>query len=173
MKIYISGVFVLVCFLVLPCSCAQRALPIWEYKQDAINIFIEADNQLNLRNGASHTLSVCVYQLKDPNAFHQLSGDTDGMYRLLDCGIFDPGVAVTKRLIVHPNDELKVTLDRAEGAKFIAFVAGYYTIEKDRIVRFYEIPIKKQGVFRRKFVPGSADIHLVLGPKQILTPREE
>ena len=163
----------LMCFLILTCSCAPRALPRWEFEQDAINIFIEADNQLNLRDGSSHTLSVCVYQLKDPNAFHQLSDDTDGLYQLLDCGIFDPGVAVTKRLIIHPNDELTVTLDRAEGAKFVAIVAGYYTIEKDRIIRFYKVPVKKRGVFRRKYVPSDMDIHLVLGSKQILTPKGE
>jgi len=155
------------------CSCAPRALPQWEYEPDAINLHIQADNQLNLRDGASHTLSLCVYQLKDPNAFHQLAGDADGLYQLLECAIFDTGVAVTKRLIIHPNENMKESLDRAEGAKYVAIVAGYYAIEKDRIVRFYKIPTAKRGIIRRRFVPKALDVHLILGPKQILSPKGE
>jgi len=162
----------LVSILFAVCSCAPRTPPAWEYEQNAINIHLSADNQLNFRDGTSHTLSVCVYQLTDPNAFHQLSEDTDGMYQLLDCSTFDTGVAATKRVIVRPNQELKVTLDRAEGAKYIAVVAGYYTIDKDKIVRFYKIPIKKKGI-SRKSVPGKMDINLALGPKHILTPKGE
>mgnify|MGYP003681906543 CR=1 FL=1 len=162
----------LVCILPLICSWAQHTPPAWEYEQDAININLNADKQLNFRDGTSHTLSVCVYQLTDPNTFHQLSNDTDGMYQLLDCSTFDAGVAATKRVIVRPNQALKVTLDRAEGAKYIAVVAGYYTMEKNKIVRFYKVPIKKKGI-HRKSVPGKMEINLVLGPKQILTPKGE
>lgn len=173
MRSSISGALVVLGILFTVCSCAPRALPQWEYERNAINLHIEADNQLNLRDGASHTLSLCVYQLKDPNAFNQLVDDADGLYQLLECGIFDSGVAVTKRLIIHPNEELDVTLDRAEGAKYVAIVAGYYTIEKDRIVRFYKIPTAKRGIIRRRYVPKTLDIHLNLGPKQILTPKGE
>jgi type VI secretion system VasD/TssJ family lipoprotein len=158
--------------LSLVCSCATRTPPRWEYEQDAITISLEADNQLNFRDGISHTLSVCIYQLKDPNTFHQLSDDTDGIYQLLDCSIFDASVAVTKRLIVNPNQALSVSLDRAEGAKYVAVVAGYYTIEKDKILRFYKIPVKKKGL-GGKYVPKKLDVRLVLGPKQILTPKGE
>lgn len=168
-KRFLPQILLIIIILFLVCSCASHTPPKWEYEQDAIHISLEADNQLNFRDGISHTLSVCVYQLKDPNTFHQLSDDTDGIYQLLDCSIFDASVAVTKRLIVNPNQVLSVSLDRAEGAKYVAVVAGYYTIEKNKILRFYKIPIKKKGL-HRKSVPKKLDIRLVLGPKQILTP---
>ena len=171
-KRFTLGILLLAFILPLVCSCASRTPPRWEYEQDAITIHLNADKKLNFSDGTSHTLSVCVYQLKDPNTFHQLSDDPDGIYQLLDCSIYDASVAVTKRLIVHPDQALKVTLDRAEGAKYIAVVAGYYTIEKDKIVRFYKIPTKKKGV-SRKPVPKKMDINLVLGPEQILTPKGE
>ena len=166
------GIMLLAFILPLLCSCASRTPPRWEYEQDAITLHLDADKKLNFRDGTSHTLSVCVYQLKDPNTFHQLSDDPDGIYQLFDCSIYDASVAVTKRLIVHPDQALKVTLDRAEGAKYIAVVAGYYTIEKNMVVRFYKIPTKKKGL-HRKSVPMKMDINLVLGPKQILTPKGE
>ncbi len=171
-KRFILGIMLLAFILPLVCSCASRTPPRWEYEQDAITLHLNADEKLNFKDGTSHTLSVCVYQLKDPNTFHQLSDDPDGIYQLLDCSIFDASVAVTKRLIVHPGQELNETLDRAEGAKYIAIVAGYYTIDKNMIVRFYKIPTQKVGV-SRKSVPKKMDINLVLGPQQILTPKGE
>jgi type VI secretion system VasD/TssJ family lipoprotein len=43
----------------------------WAYEKDAVRLVFKADRELNLYNGVQHALSVCVYQLKDPNAFNQ------------------------------------------------------------------------------------------------------
>jgi len=82
-------------------SCAAKQLPPPEsaYEEGAIKVHVKADPKLNLSDGKAHTLLVCVYQLKDPNALNQLSGDDDGLYRLLECGLFDASVAGAKRLI--------------------------------------------------------------------------
>lgn len=169
-KRFIQGILLLAFVLPLVCSCASHTMsPSWEHEQDAISIHLKADDKLNFRDGTSHTLSMCVYQLKDPSTFQQLSDDPDGIHQLLDCSIYDASVAVAKRLIVHPGHELQVTLDRVKGAKYIAIVAGYYTTKKDMIIRCYKIPTKKKGI-SRKPVPDKMDINLVLGPEQILTP---
>lgn len=163
-----SASFVLVLF-----SCAAKVLPPpqWSYEKDAIKLGIIADPLLNLDDGKAHTLHVCVYQLKDPNGFNQLANDPDGLYKLLDCGVFDQSVAASKRLIVNPGEKTTLVLDRAENAKYLAIVAGYYGLLKDRITRLVEIPviISEEGVFakKRKNIPGRLDVSVFLGPQQI------
>jgi len=154
-------------------SCSKKILPPpqWGYEKDAIKLQITADPLLNLDNGKAHTLYVCIYQLKDPNGFNQLSGDQSGLYKLLDCKLFDTGVASSKRLIINPGKDSTLVMDRAENAKYLAVVAGYYGIVKERITRLVKIPvvIEKKGFFlkSKKQKPGFLDITLVLGSEQI------
>ena len=90
---------------------------------------------------------------------------------MLECGLFDAGVATSKRLIVHPGKDVTVTLDRAEGAKYVAAVAGYYVLQKDRMIRMFDIPvvIEKKGFIKTTKIskPGILKIELELGPSQI------
>jgi type VI secretion system VasD/TssJ family lipoprotein len=154
-------------------ACASQSLPApnWTFQKDAISIHLKADTKLNYDDGVPHTLLVCIYQLKDPNAFNQLSEDTDGIYKLLECGLFDAGVATAKRTIVNPGQDIKIVLDRAEDAKYVAVVAGYYVLQKDRMIRLYDIPVEVQtkGFIKRtkSQVPGNLNIELQLGPSQI------
>ncbi len=161
------------CTLFLLASCAAPTPARWEYEEKGINLSFEPDKKLNLRDGTSHTLSVCVYQLRDPNEFRQLAEDTDGLYKLLSCSNFDPSVANARRVIVNPGKNQKASLDRAEGAKFVGIVAGYYNIDKDKIVRFYRIPQEKRGLFSKRMVPMPLNAVIKLGPKQIVSTQEE
>lgn len=164
--------FILLFFLLF-LACAKKELPPpqWVYEKDAIKIQIVADPMLNQDNGKAHTLYTCIYQLKDPNGFNQLSGDQSGLYKLLECKLFDSGVASSKRLIVNPGQKSTLVLDRAEDAKYLAVVTGYYGIVKERITRLVKFPIiiEKKGFFSRtkKKKPGQLDLTLVLGPEQI------
>lgn len=162
-----------VCLVVLLFSCSGKVLPPpdWTYEKEAIKLGIVADPMLNLDDGKAHTLYVCVYQLKDPNGFNQLSNDQSGLYKLLDCKLFDQGVAVSKSIVMHPGEETSIVLDRAENAKYLGITAGYYDISKERITRLVKIPvvIEEKGMFgkKKKKKPGLLDIKLLLGPQQI------
>jgi type VI secretion system VasD/TssJ family lipoprotein len=157
--------------MLLGACASQPQPPDWTYEKDAISVHLEADAKLNFDEGVPHTLMVCLYQLKDPNAFNQLSDDSDGIYKLLECDLFDSAVATTKRVIVRPGKKVGLQLDRAEGAKYVAVVAGYYVLEKERMIKLYEIPVavKKKGLIRRTKVskPEKLMIDLELGPSQI------
>lgn len=154
-------------------ACATPPLPPpdWGYEKDAITLRLQADPNLNFDDGAPHTLVLCTYQLKDPNTFNQLSEDLEGIYKLLECGLFDGSVATARRLIVHPGQDQSINLDRAAGAQYVAVVAGYYTLEKSRMIRLYDIPVvvSQSGLVRRTTVarPGPLTIDLALGPLQI------
>lgn len=161
------------CATLLIAACASQPLPPpeWTYEKDAVQIHIKADPKLNLDDGVAHTLVLCIYQLRDPNTFNQLSDDTEGIYKLLECNLFDGSVATAKRVIVHPGQDTTVRLDRAEGAKYVAVAAGYYELQKRRMIRLYDIPvvIEARGLIKRSKLskPGVLVIELDLGPSQI------
>jgi type VI secretion system VasD/TssJ family lipoprotein len=159
--------------LITACAVKQLPPPQWDFEKDAIRMHIKADSKLNLDEGEAHTLLLCAYQLSDPNTFNQLSNDEDGLYTLLECSLFGNGAAAAKRVILQPGQDIKLTLDRAEGARYVAVVAGYYILEKDRIVKMVDIPefVEKKGIIKRSKTrrPAQMDIDLILGPQQITT----
>ncbi len=163
------------------CSCAAtpevKPQLEWGYEKGAITVNLKGDPQLNLFQKVPHALVACLYQLRDPNAFNQLRIEPDGLTKLLECGRFDPGVATAKRLVIQPGQELNEALDRAEGARYVGFVAGYYRLHKERSARLFPIPSVEEtkGVFSRtKLVkPGRLDMRLLLGPQEIQDVTEE
>jgi type VI secretion system VasD/TssJ family lipoprotein len=161
----------LVALLMVACASQPLPPPDWSYAKDAIDVTLKADPKLNYAEGMPHTLLVCLYQLKEPNAFNQLAGDTDGIYKLLECGLFDSSVATAKRLIVNPGQDVAVKLDRDEGAKYVAVVAGYYVLERERMTRLIDIPVvvEGKGFFKTTKIakPGVLKIQLELGANQI------
>ncbi len=171
MSIKLSAMLGIIAIMISACASQPVAPPKWSYEKDAIQVHLKSNPKLNFDEGMSHTLLVCLYQLKDPNAFNQLADDTEGIYKLLECGLFDAGVATSKRIIVNPGKDVTMTLDRAEGAKYVAAVAGYYTLQKDRMIRMFEVPvvIEKKGIISttKTAKPGALKIELELGPTQI------
>jgi type VI secretion system VasD/TssJ family lipoprotein len=154
-------------------ACVKKPVlpPEYKFEAQAIKVHVKADSLLNLQDGMPHTLLICVYQLREPNAFNQNSDMEKGLRKLVECEIFAGSVVHAKRLIVHPGTEATFNLDRAEGAKYVGIVAGYYLLEKERMTRLFDIPliIEEEGwIFRTaREVPELLEIILVLGPKQI------
>ena len=150
--------------------------PTWNYETDAVKVRILADQMLNRYEGKAHTLHTCFYQLKDPNGFNHLANDTDGLYTLLRCGLFDAGVASSKTVVVNPGEETTLVFDRAESAKFFAVVAGYYGLDRQRIIRLMKFPVvtEEKGFFSKTKTsrPGILDITLTLGSLQIENLKE-
>jgi len=147
----------------LPLSCP--------YKQAAIQISLKADPELNPYNNAPHTLYICFYQLKDPNAFNLKARYDDGLYELLDCSLFDPSVTSFERVTVEPGKNQALTMDRAEGSNYFAMVAGYFQMEKDRITRFWEIPVdtktKALTPWKKYLMCNDLILDITLGSQQI------
>ncbi len=152
-------------------SCAGPPVvipPTWDYEPKAIHLNIKSDPQLNLYQGKSHTLVLCIYLLTDPNEINQLVDEKGGLEKLCECSKFHPSVTAAKRFIIHPNKEYRETLDRAAGAKYVALVAGYFNLKKENMYRLYHIPVveeKKKNTIYQK--PGPLQIDLLLGAQQI------
>lgn len=146
------------------------------YEERDIRIYLTADAELNLYNDIPHTLFVCIYQLSDLNRFDLLSGDLDGLYEILECSSFDSSIKSTKRLFLNPGEKITIFMDRVAETEFVAVVAGYSSLEKEKIIRCFDIPMvaEKTGAFSRTKTtkPGRLDIELALGTQQIDTPSQ-
>ena len=153
------------------CGHGPALPPDWHFEKEAIHIRIKADSQLNLKDGIPHTLFLCVHQLRDPNMFNQLTNSLDGLYTLLKCDTFDHSAAGSERLIVHPGQVITFALDRAEGARYVGLVAGYYSLNSAGIARLHSIPVVelKGAALMSPLVkkPGKLQIELSLGSHQI------
>jgi len=169
----IGNVVLLALTAVFLVSCASAPLPPpkYSYGKDEIHININADPRLNLNEGNAHTILLCVHQLRDPNAFNRLAGDTKGIYQLLECSQFDSSVTHSKRIIVQPDQQVQYNLDRAEGTRYVAVVGGYYSVRKEDVTSLLEIPIVEEssGWFSREVttVPGKLNILLDLNPRYL------
>lgn len=154
------GTLLVLSFVITFISCASA--PKYVYEEGAVNLQLKSAPDVNLYDGKSHTLLLCVYQLKDPNAFNQLFDEEDGISKLLECSRFDASVMSSKRIVIQPNEESTKTLDRSEGTKYVGIIAGYFQMEKKHIMRLIQVPL---GMFTGS--PKKMDIKLYLGPKGI------
>jgi len=161
MKAFIKTISLLLC-LVACSSCSTTGGAKQEpWREKSLDISLKGDPQLNLFQNSSHTLFVCICQLKDPNAFNQLVDESGGMEKILsECNRFDASVAYTKRYVVQPGQLLEDRQDHAEGARFMGIVAGYYSMDKANVVRLFRISKKLSMI-------------LDLGPRGIQDIREK
>ncbi|MEN6463571.1 MAG: type VI secretion lipoprotein TssJ [Syntrophaceae bacterium] len=136
---------------------------------NGINIHLKGDRNLNRYKKSPHALMLCVYQLKDLNAFNQMMEDKNGMARLMECGRFDPSVNYVKRIVVQPNKDVYESMEVAEGTRNVGIIAGYYFFNKSKAVKTFLLP--KKGFFVRK--PGGMDINLVLKSNEIQQVKED
>lgn len=141
----------------------------WRFEKDGIKLHLKGDPKLNLFQGDPHTLLICVYNLKDPNAFNQLMDEKEGVTKLLECSRFDPSVTSSKRIVLQPGQEVNESMDRGEGAKYVSLVAGYFNLKKEKISRLYPIQIREesQGVRSQFSLPAVLNLDLYLGPQEI------
>jgi len=172
----------LACGIVLPlllASCAGgsssgggaggAASGVYGYEKDAISLRLKGDPNLNLFEKRPHTLLVCVYQLRDPNALNQVLQDAEDVTKLLECARFDPSIVNAKKFILQPGKEISEALDRAEGARYIGIVAGYYNLDKQRASRILPVPVG--GLFGKK--ASRMNLEVFLGPDEIQGVKEK
>ena len=142
---------------------------VYEYEKDAISLHLKGDPKLNLFERKPHTLLVCVYQLRDPNALNQVLQDAEDVSKLLECARFDSSIVNAKKIILQPGKEITESLDRAEGARYIGIVAGYYNLDKQRASRIIPVPVS--GIFGKKASKMNLDVFL--GPDEIQGVKEK
>ncbi len=163
-------IVIILCLLISSCGGKDpEPEPEWEYKPKSIQVSISADNMLNEFQGESHALQLVFYQFDSINKFVELAEYRDGLKKLLSAQNFDPSVQAVKKIFVDPGETNKLILDRAEKAKYVGVVAGYFDLVPGRATCFFEIPhkIEKKGIiFFKKKVAVITDLKINLRLKE-------
>lgn len=124
-------------------ACAGGGKEVPPYVKDAIELKVGASPDLNFFNNQSHTVVLAVYELSDPNIFKQMLESSDGVSQLLEGKQFDSSALSRRREIVQPSDNKSIVMDRVEGARYVAVVAGFYSMQgTTNFSRVYAIELK-------------------------------
>lgn len=124
-------------------GCAGKTKDVPPYVKDAIGIQMKATPDLNYFNNQSHTVVLVVYELSDPNIYKQMLESSDGVVQLLEGKQFDASVLSRRRAIVQPSENTSFVMDQVEGARYVAVVAGFYSMQgQSNFSRLYPIDLK-------------------------------
>ncbi|MDE3224401.1 MAG: type VI secretion lipoprotein TssJ [Nitrospirota bacterium] len=144
----------------------------WTYGSNAITVEVKPDPNLNLFGGQPHTLALGVYQTADPNAFISLLNDPAAIGKLFATGYASAGTLGFTRYIIEPGKPKTITVDRAQNAKYVGIVAGYFKLDPPNTARLFQIPVvvKTSGwiIHTRVASPGNVVINLLLGTEQLV-----
>lgn len=180
--------------LVVACSSTPTELSVaeeeWTYEVRAINLVLRAAADVNSVSGRPHSIAVGLFQMNDPNTFGGLSVTRKGAVELLQKGKIDDTIVDFQLLTMRPGEQKKVSISRAETAKYIGVIAGYFKMNPKTDVRIFPIPIRaiKRGLVEKtlawaslisdeaKAVPGKLNVIVDLGrtgSKQIIAIEDE
>ena len=144
----------------------------WTYGSNAVVLRIQADSMLNSFDDNPHTLVLCVYQFSNPNSFKNLAQNKEGVLKLLACDKYDASVASAQRIYLQPAELRELFLDRAQGAQYIALVAGYFNLKPKAATRLMQVPVdvvEKGLIFKDKYIlPRRLYSSLYFGPSEIM-----
>lgn len=140
----------------VPQNAASPEQVKWAYEPGGLTLHLKADPELNLFEGFSHNLVLCMYQLTEPAPFQELAANPGGIRKLLECVRFDPTVVHVERRFISPGQEASLVMDRAEGARHFALVAGYNHLQPGLVTTLYSFPVTAS---RAGWLPWSAPVY--------------
>ncbi len=144
----------------------------WEFAKDGVMLELSAERELNRYGGESHTLLLGIYQMEDAAAFYKMIADPAALARSLSANKGNEGFVQFTRYVVDPGQHSILILDRAQKAKFIGLVAGYYQMSGPTAARLFEIPltVASDGLLSKtwKAAPAQLAARVKFGPDGIL-----
>lgn len=146
----------------------------WAYQSGAVILQIAASDRLNEHEGEPSSLMLCVYELASREGVDKRLGSPEAFAELLSCRRFDDSVVTSRRIFFDPGQAQQLLLDREEGVRWIAVIAGYFHGTPTRSARVIPVPIQNIIEGRIPFFktthrePGQAIIPVRLGPSELL-----
>lgn len=130
------------------CSAPVTPEPKWDQAEAAVKLVFHADPKLNFYENQPHSVAVSIFQLDEPNAFQQIINTPSNRHLLLSLSATLPPSLASKRFYMMPGETQVLTFDRAERAKWIAVVAGYFDPEENKSALLQEISsaIRRDGL---------------------------
>lgn len=144
----------------------------WPYAKEAILVDLDADGELNFYSNQPHTLVLGIYQTPDEKTFLDMLAKPDAILKTLVSGKASAETLRLDRYVVSPGKKTTLKLDRVQNAKFVGFVAGYYTFDPILTARLFRIPLNIQtsGIVTTTYKadPSVLAVRLYLGSDRIV-----
>lgn len=143
----------------------------WVYEQEAIELSVRAQPDLNQWGGQPHTVLMLVAQLEDPSAFEPYTTGSDKLSALLLADSAPNGLLTLQKYFIEPGAERTVKLARVEKARYVALAIGYQHLDAARSTRLYQIgaDLDYDGLVLREYHarPEPLHIQVLLGAESI------
>lgn len=158
----------------------------WVYEIRAINLVVKAPADLNTVRGRPHSMAIGIFQMSDPNTFVGLSATQLGAIELLQKGEVDDTIVNFQQINIRPGEQKKISINRAQTAKYIGVIAGYFQLNIKTDIKVFDIPLRAldRGIVEKalafatliedesKAIPGKLSVFVDLGrtgTKQIIS----
>lgn len=118
------------------------------YSDNALKLNISTTPDLNSYDHQSNSCTLFIIQSEDRAVLRKLINDPDMLQNLFNGEQKFNDVLQVNQLALMPNQTYSSTLPRAERAKYIAIIAGYYPAPGPDYSYVLELPMKlhKQGL---------------------------
>lgn len=113
----------------------------WAFEEDAIRLRLTAPAGLNLFRERPHSIVVKVLQLSDRQPFTDIRKTAAGLQKALADEPFDASVVAMESRVLHPGADLLLSLNRVANARFVAVVAGYFSLDGKTTTRLIPVPV--------------------------------
>lgn len=161
---FLSCACVVVCFLLTGCGGAPKnpfntppapvedpAQVTWNMVPGGLRLLIETTEDLNRTADVPLGVTMCVYQLKEFSGLQNTVSIAGGIDTLLACKTDALNGAAGARLFtLQPGQRQEVVMDRLEGARYLAVVAGYAHLRPEacHAVQPYPLEEASKGFLR-------------------------
>ncbi len=161
MSYYLNALIFVVLFGLGACASAPTQLIVaeeeWVYEVRAINMAIRAASDVNSVSGRPHSIAVGIFQMSDPTTFNSLAVDQpgpEGALELLKKGKVDDSIVNFQLISMRPGEQKQISISRAQTAKYIGVIAGYFKLNPKTDVKIFKIPIReiRRGIVENALV---------------------
>lgn len=143
----------------------------WTYEQDAIELAVRTQPDLNQWRGQPHTVLMLVAQIEDPSAFESHIASPDKLAALLLAETAPDGLLTLQKHFVEPDASRTFRMARVEKARYVALAIGYQHLDPSRSTRLYQIgaDLDYSGLVLREYQASPSPLHIqvLLGAESI------
>lgn len=140
---------------------------VWNEAKGAISLILEAADDSNLIDGTGHATSICIMQVPDADKLKAMGQDADGIRALLACRPAPPDIIAARQFYVQPGTHMTLVMDRVEGARHIAVVAGFNSLSPEACLATVPIPVHQGS--ERSFLVFSHPVYSAAAMKLAVT----
>lgn len=138
-------------------SSVQKKLAIEEvrapFETSAITLNVTAKPDLNKWNEMSNSCTIIIIQAESKAILDKVIQDPFQLKILFNGAGTDERILRVDRYAVMPGQQNTLHIDRAEGTRILAVVAGYYPFPSQKHMAYFSIPITStsQGWISKKW----------------------